>query len=162
LIAISIASEAEMDDIVELFHRIDLHYFAERAPDKDEVAAYVRRNLFQAHCGVRVAIAREGAKPLGLATFAILYPAPGMTGQLFMKDLFTVREARGKGVGKEIMRFLARHALENGCNRFDWTAETDNRAAIEFYDRMKIPRVEEKVYYRLTGEKLRDFAGDEP
>lgn len=162
MITVSIAPETERDDIVELFHQIDLHYFGAEAPSKNEIAAYVRRNLFQAHCGVHIAIAREGVRPLGIATFSILYPAPGMTGQLFMKDLFTVREARGKGLGQALLRFLARHALENGCSRFDWTAETDNRQAVDFYDRLKIPRVEEKVYYRLAGETLRSFAADKP
>jgi GNAT superfamily N-acetyltransferase len=158
VITVSIANESQLEDIIELFHRIDVHYFAGAAPTKSEISDYVRRNLFQPHCGVRTVIAKEGAKPLGIATFAILYPAPGMSGQLFMKDLFTVGEARGKGVGKAIMRFLARHALKSNCSRFDWTAETDNPKALEFYDRLGIPRVEEKVYYRLSKEKLKSFA----
>jgi GNAT superfamily N-acetyltransferase len=160
MIAVSIGTKADIEDIVELFHRIDLHYFADEAPSKEEISGYVRRNLFQEHCGVRVALAREDGRPLGLATFAILYPAPRMTGQLFMKDLFAVEESRGKGVGRAIMRFLAEHALEKGCGRFDWTAETTNPSALEFYDRLGIPRVEEKVYYRLTGEKLKSFAAE--
>jgi GNAT superfamily N-acetyltransferase len=161
VISVSLASESEIEDIIELFHRIDAHYFPDAAPTKAEISKYVRNNLFQPHCGVQVAIAREGAQLLGIATFAILYPAPGMSGQLFMKDLFTVSEARGKGVGKAIMKFLAKHALERKCSRFDWTAETDNPKAIEFYDRLGVPRVKEKVYYRLTKEKLRSFANDD-
>ena len=161
MITVSIASKKQIEHIIELFHRIDAHYFSDAAPTKAEISEYVKRNLFQAHCGVQVVIAKEGATPLGIATFAILYPAPGMTGQLFMKDLFTVSEARGKGVGKAIMRFLAKHALETKCSRFDWTAETDNPKAIEFYDRLGIPRVKEKVYYRLTKEKLKSFADDD-
>lgn len=160
MITVSIASKRQIEQIVALFHRIDVHYFADAAPTQAEISSYVRRNLFQPHCGVKVALAAEGGVPLGLATFAILYPAPGMSGQLFMKDLFTVSEARGKGVGRTIMRFLARHALEMKCSRFDWTAETDNPKALEFYDRLAIPRVPEKVYYRLTGEKLSAFAAE--
>jgi GNAT superfamily N-acetyltransferase len=161
MINVALAAEPDLEQVVDLFHRIDLHYFADEAPTRAQISDYVRRALFQGHCGVRIVIAREGGKPLGIATFAILYPAPGMTGQLFMKDLFTVEEARGKGVGKSIMGFLARHALETGCSRFDWTAETDNPKAIEFYDRLGVPRVAEKVYFRLTGEKLRSFANDD-
>lgn len=162
MITVSIASKRRIHEIIELFHRIDVHYFAGAAPTKAEIGKYVRSNLFRAHCGVRVVIAKEGVRPLGIATFAILYPAPGMSGQLFMKDLFTVSEARGKGVGQAIMRFLARHALENKCSRFDWTAETDNPQALAFYDRLRIPRVDEKVYYRLTNQQLKSFAeGDD-
>ncbi|MDE2140879.1 MAG: GNAT family N-acetyltransferase [Elusimicrobia bacterium] len=157
-IAVSLASKEQIEHVIDLFHRIDIHYFAGAAPSRAEISEYVRRALFQPQCGVQVVLAREGDLPLGIATFAVLYPAPGMTGQLFMKDLFTVSEARGKGVGKAILRFLARHALDMNCGRFDWTAETDNPQALEFYDRLGIPRVKEKVYYRLTKEKLKSFA----
>ena len=75
-----------------------------------------------------------------------------------MKDLFTVAEARGRGVGKVLMRFLARLAVERGCVRLDWTAETDNAAALSFYDRLGARRVTEKVYYRFDGEALAAFA----
>jgi GNAT superfamily N-acetyltransferase len=157
-ISVSIASADDLENIVELFHQIDLHYFADAAPARDEISEYVRRNLFKEHCGVQVVLAKENNLPLGIATFAILYPAPGLSGQLFMKDLFTVGAARGKGVGQAIMRFLAQYALQMNCSRFDWTAETTNPKAVEFYDRLGIPRVEEKVYYRLTKEKLKAFA----
>jgi GNAT superfamily N-acetyltransferase len=160
MIATAIATKGDIDDIVDLFHRIDLHYFPDKAPAKKEISAYVRHNLFKEHCGVRVVLAKEGVKPLGIATFSILYPAPRTTGQLFMKDLFTVEEARGKGVGRALMRFLAKHALEMGCSRFDWTAETTNPGALEFYDRLGVPRIEEKIYYRLTGKKLASFAAE--
>jgi ribosomal protein S18 acetylase RimI-like enzyme len=75
-----------------------------------------------------------------------------------MKDLFTLAEARGRGVGRTLMAFLARQAMERGCVRFDWTAETDNPEALAFYDRLGARRVAEKVYYRFEGETLRQFA----
>jgi GNAT superfamily N-acetyltransferase len=158
VIDVFLASKEHLELVVELFHRIDVHYFADAAPAKAETSAYVKKSLFRPRYGVQVALALEDGHPLGIATFAILYPAPGMSGQLYMKDLFTVSEARGKGVGKSLMRFLAKHALENECSRFDWTAETDNPKALEFYDRLGIPRVPEKVYYRLSAEELEFFA----
>jgi ribosomal protein S18 acetylase RimI-like enzyme len=56
------------------------------------------------------------------------------------------------------MAFLARLALERGCGRFDWTAETDNPETLAFYDRLGARRVEEKVYYRFDGEALNALA----
>ena len=158
MVEVSLASSADLDDIVDLFYQVDLHYFRDAAPTKEEISRYVRRSLFQPQCGVRVVIAKVDSKPLGIATFSVLYPAPGMTGQLFMKDLFTVRAGRGKGIGKAIMSFLAKLAIQEQCSRFDWTAETTNPEALRFYDHLKIPRVEEKVYYRLTGKRLLEFA----
>jgi len=56
------------------------------------------------------------------------------------------------------MRFLARLAVERGCVRFDWTAETDNPDALGFYDRLGARRVADKVYYRFDGEALQRLA----
>ena len=162
MLDVSIASESDLKDIVDLFHWMDCHYYGDQAHQRTDIEGYVKRNLFQPHCGVQVALARDGKAPLGIATFSILYPAPGMTGQLFLKDLFTVREARKKGVGLAILHFLASHALAMECSRFDWTAETTNPKAIAYYDRLGIPRVQEKVYYRLEGEALRSMANQTP
>jgi GNAT superfamily N-acetyltransferase len=105
-----------------------------------------------------IAVAEQDGRAVGLATFAVLYPAPGPGGQLFMKDLFALAEARGQGVGCALMAFLARLAMERGCLRFDWTAETDNPTALEFYDRLGASRVAEKVYYRFEGKALQHLA----
>lgn len=75
-----------------------------------------------------------------------------------MKDLFVSKNARGIGLGNQFMRYLARYAVELGCLRFDWTAEIDNPRAIAFYDELRASRIVEKVYFRFSDEKLREFA----
>ena len=75
-----------------------------------------------------------------------------------MKDLFTVEEARGLGIGEAIMRYLARYALDRGCGRFDWTTEDGNARAMAFYERLGARRVTDKVYYRLDGDTLAKLA----
>ena len=35
---------------------------------------------------------------LGFATFAVVHPAPDLGGQLFLKDLYVARAARGSGI----------------------------------------------------------------
>lgn len=89
---------------------------------------------------------------------SILLPAPNENGTLFMKDLFVSETARGSGLGRQFMRFPAGYAVELGCHRFDWTAETDNPRAPAFYDDLKATRVAEKVYFRFSSADLRDFA----
>ncbi len=75
-----------------------------------------------------------------------------------MKDLFISKSARGTGLGNRFMRYLAQHAVELGCHRFDWTAETDNPRAVAFYDDLNASRVVEKVYFRFSDAGLREFA----
>jgi ribosomal protein S18 acetylase RimI-like enzyme len=136
---------------------VDLHYWGAAAPSRAAMARHVdERVLTFRSC--EIAIAEQKGRAVGMATFAVLYPAPGLGGQLFMKDLFVLAEIRGQGVGLTLMRFLARQAVERGCVRFDWTAEQDNPAALSFYDRLGAARVAEKVYYRFEGETLRQLA----
>jgi GNAT superfamily N-acetyltransferase len=142
--------------LTELFLAIDRHYWG-TAPTLTAMAEHVRQRVLSA-TSCQIALAEIEGKAVGLATFAILYPAPGPSGQLFMKDLFTLAAARDRGVGHALMAYLARLALERGCGRFDWTAETDNAEALAFYDRLGARRVQEKVYFRFDGEALKALA----
>lgn len=114
--------------------------------------------LVMGQSGCRAVLGSEAGVIKGFATVAVLHPAPNESGTLFMKDLFVSKDARGSGLGRAFMRYLAKYAVELGCHRFDWTAETDNPGAIAFYDELNASRVEEKVYFRLSGEKLGNFA----
>lgn len=108
--------------------------------------------------GCRAIIAWAKGAPAGFATVSVLHPALNEAGTLFMKDLFVSSDARGAGIGERFMRHLAGLAAELGCKRFDWTAETGNVRALHFYDGLGAERVHEKVYFRLAGSNLTDFA----
>ncbi len=95
---------------------------------------------------------------LAFASYSILYPAPRLSGQLFMKDLFVSKRARGQGLGRALMVYLAREALDKGCLRMDWTAESTNPNAGRFYQAMGAALIEEKQYFRFEGEQLQRFA----
>ena len=75
-----------------------------------------------------------------------------------MKDLFTSAAVRGQGVGKSLMRFIAAFAVEHGFTRFDWTAETTNPKAAEFYLSLGASFIKEKQYFRLDHQRLAAFA----
>ena len=156
-VEVRIASVADKEALVSLFHGIGVHYSRERAPTREAVARHVEGVILGCRT-CEIVIAERDGRAVGLATFGVLYPAPGLSGHFHMKDLFTVAEARGQGVGQALMRFLARLAVERDCVRLDWTAETDNVAALSFYDRLGARRVAEKVYFRFDGEALQAFA----
>ena len=162
MITTRLATPADCDVLAELFYLIDRHYFGADRANLDASARHVAANLFQPHCGVQTMLALRDGQALGLATFSLLYPAPEYSGQLFMKDLFTREEARGSGAGQALMQALAGLALARGCQRLDWTAERGNRAALAFYDRIGAGIVEDKVYYRISGAALADFARRPP
>jgi GNAT superfamily N-acetyltransferase len=159
-VEVRLATRADRETLVDLFHAIDVHYWGAAAPSRVAMARHVEEAVL-AFRSCEIALAEREGRAVGLATFAVLYPAPGLGGQLFMKDLFALAEMRGRGVGRALMGFLTRLAVERGCVRFDWTAETVNLEALRFYDRLGAGRVAEKVYYRFEGETLHRFAAGE-
>ena len=155
-----LAEPGDLNSVTALFRATLEHYWGSR----DDTAADARRSaeaLLGGEADCRLLIGERDGQAIAYATFAIVYPAPGDRGTLFMKDLFVLAERRGGGTGEAMMRAVARIAAERGCARFDWTAETDNPRALAFYDRIAARRVTEKVYYRFAGDDLARFAGGE-
>lgn len=152
------AGKDDAAKVGELFYRCDLHYWGDKAPTAEAMAAHVRERVMAEDATVEIVLAEEDGDALGFATFTIMYPAPDLGGQLYLKDLFVLDRARGKGIGLILMRYLAATALQRGCVRFDWTAEENNPRAMEFYAHIGAQQVTNKVYYRFDGAALRRFA----
>lgn len=80
---------------------------------------------------------------------------------LYLEDLFVLPEARGRGVGRAMFRFLAAEATRRGCGRMEWVVLDWNRLAIDFYERLGARRMTEWFTYRLTADQLQTMAGEE-
>lgn len=150
------AEEHEQAALAGLMLEANDHYWGE-VDDADKMTYEAAGALVNGHSGCRAILAWNAGVPVGFATIAVLHPALNENGTLFMKDLFVSSPVRGTGLGHRFMRFLAHFAVELGCRRFDWTAESDNPRAIAFYDDLGASRVVEKVYFRLCDAELQDF-----
>ncbi len=152
-----IAVRQDLDTVASLLLATNRHYWGVR--DGAEAASrHAAEALLADDADCRMLLGFLHDMVVAYATFAILHPAPNEHGVLFMKDLFVLDGGRGRGVGEAMMRRIAGLAVERGCHRFDWTAETDNPRALAFYDRLAADRVTEKVYFRFAGARLADFA----
>lgn len=141
------------------------HYGLPGADDRAAVERYVRDAVLPAEAAgtCRLALAIDAtAGAVGFGTMALLLPAPALGAQAYLKDLWVEPAARGRGAGRALIAFLAREAVSRGAVRLDWTAETTNPAAIAAYAAMGVPRVPEKVYFRLAGDDLARWSGDGP
>ena len=54
---------------------------------------------------------------------------------LYLEDLFVRPSLRGRGIGRELLLALERHARELGCGRLEWSVLDWNQSAIDFYRR---------------------------
>jgi GNAT superfamily N-acetyltransferase len=111
-------------------------------------------NLFGPHHYAETLIAEDNGSPVGFALFfhnlSTFLGKPG----IYLEDLFVIPESRGGGVGRALLKELARLAVERDCGRLEWAVLDWNKDAIGFYERLGARPNSEWTVYRLTGEAL--------
>jgi GNAT superfamily N-acetyltransferase len=111
-------------------------------------------NLFGRHRYAETLIAEETGVPVGFAlffhNFSTFLAQPG----IYLEDLFVLPGHRGHGIGRALLRRLAKVAVERGCGRLEWSVLDWNRDAIDFYERLGARPNSEWTIYRLAGEAL--------
>jgi GNAT superfamily N-acetyltransferase len=118
----------------------------------------LRRDGFSADPKFRVIIAEWDGKPAGFALFFYNYSTwlgrPG----LYLEDLFVRTEFRGKGIGKALLLYLARLAVEENCGRFQWQVLDWNTPAIKFYESLGAKVMKQWLTMRVEGDALMRLA----
>jgi GNAT superfamily N-acetyltransferase len=110
------------------------------------------RPFFEAH------IAEWDGEPVGFALHFYIYSTWTGKPSLYLEDLFVQPPFRDKGIGKALLVFLARVAVERGCSRYQWQALDWNRPAIEFYESLGAHATPEWVSFRVEGEGIERLA----
>ena len=122
--------------------------------DEDQL----RQSLFGERRVAEVVIASYEGEPAGFAlffhNFSTFLGRPGV----YLEDLYVVPELRGRGIGRALLSYLARLAVERGCGRLEWWVLDWNEPAIRFYERLGAKAMEEWTVYRLSGATLEDLA----
>jgi GNAT superfamily N-acetyltransferase len=127
-----------------------------------EVAATeesVASSLFGEGSVSRAAICETvDGEPAGSAVWFKTYSTWQSKNGLYLEDLYVTPAHRGGGVGKMLLRHLARVAVAEGCGRFEWSVLDWNEPAIRVYDAIGAEPQKEWLRYRLSGDKLKKFA----
>lgn len=77
---------------------------------------------------------------------------------IYLEDLYVRPEARGVGLGRAMLRHLARLAVERGCGRLQWSVLDWNTPAIEFYKSLGAEPMDEWTVYRVHEGALNRLA----
>ncbi|MBU5677646.1 GNAT family N-acetyltransferase [Alkaliphilus sp. MSJ-5] len=77
---------------------------------------------------------------------------------IYLEDLYVKPEMRGKGIGKLMLSFLGKLAIERGCGRLEWWCLDWNEPSIQFYKSMSAIPMDEWTVYRVCDEALVDLA----
>ena len=111
---------------------------------------------------IRVLIAEWNGEPAGFAlyffNFSTFVGRPG----LYLEDLFVRPALRSHGIGRALLRALARVARERGCGRMEWAVLDWNEPALKFYQSLGARQMKEWIVHRLTPVEIDKLAGEAP
>lgn len=120
----------------------------------------IRKTIFCAEPAAQVVFAYLDDIAVGFAVYFHTYSTfVGLPG-LYLEDLFVKPEARGQGVGRELLRYLAKMAKEKGYSRIEWAVLDWNESAIRFYKRLGAVSMDKWDVYRLSGDELNQLAAE--
>lgn len=107
-----------------------------------------------AECLIGEVDGRAEGFALFFTNFSTFLCRPG----IYLEDLFVRPASRGLGLGKALLRELARLAVDRGCGRVEWSVLDWNTPAIDFYRSVGAGPMTEWTTFRLTAEPLAAFA----
>lgn len=116
--------------------------------------------LFEGKPSGKVVIAEVDDIPQGFALFYYNFSTYKGTNGLYLEDLYVNPDCRGLGIGTKLLAYLANEALENDCQRMEWSVLDDNEPAIGFYRSLGAFSKDERMIFRLNGDPLRSLASE--
>ena len=150
------AEKKDVNLVLDFIHRL-----AEYEKLSHEVVAtpeLLLKYLFGKDRVAEAAIAYMDGTPVGFAlwfyNFSTFLGRPG----IYLEDLFVLDEYRGRGVGKGLLAFLAKLAVENNYGRLEWAVLDWNEPSIRFYQSLGAKTLDEWLINRLTGASLKALA----
>lgn len=105
-----------------------------------------------------VIIGEYKGKDIGFALFFHNFSTFIGKAGLYLEDLYIESEMRGKGLGKEMLSFLAKTAKDRDCKRLEWWCLDWNKSSIKFYKSIGAKAMKDWTVYRLSGDDLDNLA----
>ena len=128
--------------------------------DAKATAADFLREIESPNPVIHVLIAEWDGSPCGFAlyffNFSTFVGRPG----LYLEDLFVRPAQRKHGIGRALLRALARIASQRGCGRMEWAVLDWNEPALRFYKSLDARQMNEWIIHRLTPVEIEKLAAE--
>ncbi|CAN5146523.1 GNAT family N-acetyltransferase [soil metagenome] len=128
------------------------------AHEAEASEAMIAKALFAPHPKVFADIAEWDGAPAGFAVWFYNFSTFHGRHGLYLEDLFVEPEFRGKGIGKALLKHLARRCEAEGLTRLQWWVLDWNAPSIAFYRSLGAVPMDEWTVMRVSGEALRELA----
>lgn len=155
-ISLRLATEQDIPTILRFINGL-----AEYEKLADQVVATeqkLRETLFGEKRYAEVIIAEYQQQQAGFALFFHNYSTFLAKPGIYLEDLFVLPEFRGKGLGKQLLSYLAQLAVERNCGRLEWSVLDWNQPAIDFYQAQGATLLNDWRINRVTGSELIELA----
>lgn len=103
-------------------------------------------------------VAEEGGE---LAGFLVYYFVPftyRAKPNVIIKELYVAGGHRGKGIGRLLMKAVAKEAEQAGCGMIKWYVAKWNHRGIEFYERLGAKIDPDWHEFQMSEKSFRDLA----
>ncbi len=141
-----------------------LNFIAKKAafdgcPEAVEATAEkLRQTLFSDQPMASVVFVEVEGREVGFASYFRTYSTFLARPSIWLDDLYVDEAMRSQGIGKELLKYLARLALETNCGRVEWSAGTWNQRGLEFYRRQGARISETARLCRLDRDAIEKLA----
>jgi GNAT superfamily N-acetyltransferase len=155
-ITIRPAGEGDVATILQFIRDLAVYEHLEHEVVATE--AMLREALFGSRPYAEVVFACLNGEPVGFALFFHNFSTFLGRAGIYLEDLFVRPEARGYGVGRRLLTWLAATAVSRGCGRLEWAVLNWNEPSIQFYRKLGAVALDEWTTYRVTGAALTELA----
>lgn len=121
--------------------------------------AQLADSLFGDDPSASVVLAFDGDDAAGFAlwfrSYSTFLAQPG----IYLEDLFVFPAFRGRGLGRQLLAYLAGMAVASGYGRLEWAVLDWNVDAIRFYESVGATGMTDWTTFRVAGPALALLAG---
>lgn len=151
--------QAEERDAPIIFSFIrELADYERLAHEVDASEADIAKALFGESPRVFADIAEWNGEPVGFALWFYNFSTFRGRHGIYLEDLFVRPAFRSRGIGKALLRHLARRCVDEGLARLEWWVLDWNEPALRVYRSIGAVPMEEWTVQRMTGEALERLA----
>jgi GNAT superfamily N-acetyltransferase len=158
--ALSIRPALPADAALVLEFIRELAEYERLAHEVDATEGAIAAALFAPNPRVFAEIAEWNGKPAGFALWFYNFSTFRGRHGLYLEDLFVRPAFRGHGIGKALLRHLARRCIAENLARLEWWVLDWNEPALAFYRSIGATPMDEWTVQRVTGHALVKLAGE--
>jgi len=118
----------------------------------------IREALFGASPRCHCELAFWEGEPAGFALWFYNFSTFAGKAGIYLEDLYVEPHLRGRGIGKALLKHLAKRCVAEGLPRLQWWVLDWNEPSIAAYKAMGAKPMNEWTVYRVSGAELSALA----